>query len=105
MTPKRGVDMNKPNPNMLEAYNKIGLVLTNPNVPSTVKELHACVHALIGQKLTNKGFVIGYSAVPKQPGWCWLNKSSDSVNHGIMMRVGDEESTKRTFLNQTGELT
>ena len=89
MTPKRGFDMNKHNPNMLEAYNKIGLVLTNPNVPSVVKELHACVHALIGQKLTNKGFVIGYSAVPKQPGWCWLNKSSDTINHGIMMRVGD----------------
>ena len=64
-------------------------MLTNPNIPSAVKELHACVHALIGQKLTNKGFVIGYSAVPKQPGWCWLNKSSDTINHGIMIRVGD----------------
>ena len=45
-----------------------------------------CFAQKIGEQ--NK-WVSGYSAVPKQSGWYWLNKSGAQVNHGIMVRVGD----------------
>ena len=74
---------------MIKAYHDIGVLLTNPNVPNSVKELHACVHAVLAQKIGANKWVSGYSAVPKQTGWYWLNKSGAQVNHGIMVRVGD----------------
>ena len=36
---------------MIKAYHDIGVLLTNPNVPNSVKELHACVHAVLAQKI------------------------------------------------------